>query len=113
RVVIDSGFNFRGPYLKKIVQLIAGLFISAPGAPNFTVDRHEPRLGGRFGARTAPNSSNPIDRRQFVIFLKEDHHSIRKHNTLGFLRMECGQWWYRNFRPWLLCDEPRSPGENH
>src|SRR5207249_8844818 len=111
-IFIGSSLDFRSADLEIIVELIASLVLSASSAPDFAVQCHESRLRGRFRACTTTDPGRSVDSRQLMIFLEEDDHSIRKHNSLGFLRMKRGQRRYGNLCPWLLCDEPRDHSEN-
>ena len=69
-----------------VIQLIASLRLGAARAPDFAVEIDQPDFARWLAARAAANADGAVDQRQFVIFLQEDHHAVRKFDALGFLR---------------------------
>src|SRR5579871_2160749 len=84
---------------KKIVQLVTGLAFGATGTPHVSIERYHTDFGRRFFTRSATDADGAIDQRQLVVFLKENHHSIRQLYTARLLWLELMQRRNGNFLP--------------
>src|ERR1019366_3381451 len=96
----SSKSSFRHVQLT-FVESIAGPGLGAADAPHFAVNLGQPRLVRGDRALAAANASDAVNGRQLVVFLKKNHHAIRKHDALRLRRMERRQLWNRYLSPGL------------
>ena len=88
-------------HFEVIVELVAGLRFGAASTPDFAIQRDQPDLPGRFGARTPTNAGHAFNQRQLMIFLQEHHHTVLELNPFGFLGMKRGKLRNWNLIPLL------------
>ncbi len=101
RIGASAGLDLGCALFEIVVELISGLGLGAAGAPHFAVDVHQPGLVCRNRALAAANASRAVDHRQFVVFLKKNHHAIRQLDSFRLLRVKCRQLRNRYLLPRL------------
>ena len=99
RIRASGGLDFGRPRLQVIVELIAGLGFDAPSAPRLAIDFDQPDLVRRLLSRPAANAGDAPHERQFVIFLQENHHTVRQGQAARLLRMKRVQRGYTDLLP--------------
>ena len=83
-----GGFDVGRLGFEQVVHGVAVHFGGAAGAPGLAVEVNQPGLGRILVARAAGDQHRSIDKRQFVIFLEEDHDAVLELNAFGLLRFE-------------------------
>src|SRR5208282_6412491 len=99
RVHGAASFNLSGTNFQVVVELIAGLRLGSTRAPDFPVHVQHSDLVRGFRTRSATDACGAIDDREFMVFLQKDHHAVRQLETLGLLRVKCGQGRNRDLLP--------------
>ena len=99
RICVAASFNLGRPNFEVVIKLVAGLRLGSTSAPDFAVDFQHSNFACGFRTRPSADACDAINDREFMVFLKEDHHAIRQFDALRLLWMKRRQRWNRNLLP--------------